>query len=100
MDFAKGMGLTDFTASGGWLDRFKKLFSLAEVTEDEILTKISPAARAEVEEDAKSHLPEAQRFLEYCQFTSDIDFSCINKIKSTLLRNMPYRQSSFRDFFQ
>ena len=58
-EFAGVMGVTDFQASGGWLESW----------------------------------------LESCAFTSDIDFSSINKLESSLLKNSSQRQSSIRDFF-
>ena len=79
----------------------QKSLSIMEVEEEEENEEDTNEVRGICSlADAKGHLQEAHQFLESSQFTTDIDFSCVSKIESTLLRNMPYRQSSIRDFFQ
>ena len=50
--------------------------------------------------DAKHYLTELRRFFESRAFTSDVDFSSIAKLESSLLKNVNNNQTSIPDFFQ
>ena len=50
--------------------------------------------------DAKHYLTELRRFFESRPFTSDVEFSSIAKLESSLLKNVNSNQTSIHDFFQ
>ena len=49
--------------------------------------------------DAKHHLQEVRRYLEFCSFTSDVEFSIMSQLETSLMINVSQRQPSIRDFF-
>ena len=91
-----------------------------EMTETEILAELQrglmPDLEAEEEEeeaeegsaiepnvcslvDAKHHLQEVRRYLEFCSFTSDVEFSIMSQLETSLMINVSHRQPSIQDFF-
>ena len=50
--------------------------------------------------DAKHYLTELRRFFEYRAITSDVEFSSIAKLESSLLKNVNNNQTSIQDYFQ
>ena len=81
---------------------------VAELQSDSVVNAIEEEEEEEEENaevvqicshaEAKRHLHELRKFFEASSRTSDLDFSNINKLELSLLKNVTQRQTSIQDY--